>query len=72
MSVAKTLHRGADCLPSLLDSKAQLQVIQKKKIARVYFNLKSLGKKQHPTFSLLNNNLHFNELKKFFNTTGMN
>lgn len=30
-SVAKTLHRGADCLPSLLDSKAQLQVIQKKK-----------------------------------------
>ena len=29
-SVAKTLHRGADCLPSLLDSKAQLQVIQKK------------------------------------------
>ena len=38
--------------------KMQLLVIQKKKrIARVYFNSKSLGKKQHPTSSLLNNDL---------------
>ena len=38
--------------------KMQLLVIQKKKrIARVYFNSKSLGKKQHPTSSLLKNDL---------------